>query len=143
MAGMTIGKLAEAAGVRRDTVRYYEHAGLLPTPERSSAGYRLYSPQDLERLRFIRTGQGLGFTLSEIGELLSLRASDSARAADVLRITLQKIDEAEARIAQLRLIKGTLETLSADCPSEAPTSDCPILAHISALSRNPREDATK
>lgn len=136
MGNFTIGALAEAAGVRRDTIRYYERTGLLPTPGRTSAGYRLYSDDDLERVRFIRVAQSLGFTLAEIAELFSLRASDSARASDVLRVTEKKIDEEEARISQLKAIKDALEALAAECPVDAPSSDCPILAHISNAARD-------
>ena len=64
MASYTIGTLAETAGVRRDTIRYYERIGLMKAPGRSAAGYRLYGAQDLERINFIRTAQSLGFTLS-------------------------------------------------------------------------------
>jgi MerR family transcriptional regulator, copper efflux regulator len=135
MASFTIGTLAEAASVRRDTIRYYERTGLLPAPGRTSAGYRLYSAGDLERLRFIRGAQGLGFTLAEIAQLLALKSSDTARAADVLRVTEKKIDEEEARISQLRAIKDALEGLAANCPVDAPVSDCPILAHISKAGR--------
>lgn len=132
MGRFKIGELASAAGVSRDTVRYYERTGLLPSPGRSGAGYRLYGDADLLRLKFIRSGQGLGFTLAETGELLALQASDSGRASAVLEITRDKIRQAETRVDELNQIRAILEELAAACPGDGPTSDCPILKFISA-----------
>ena len=139
MAGITIGGFAKAAGVRTDTIRYYERNGLLPPPARTAAGYRLYDDSDLERVRFIRKAQGLGFTLSEIAALLALRASDTARAADVLDITERKIAESLARISELSRISAALKQLAERCPVEAPVTDCPILAHLANTSTAPGE----
>lgn len=130
MAGLTIGALAAAAGVRRDTVRYYERFGLMPAPPRTDAGYRSYSEADVDRVRFIRRAAQLGFTLNEIGNLLTLQSSESARAADVLRVTDEKIGELRSKVAELRGIRSVLEQLAAGCPVDAPASDCPILAHF-------------
>lgn len=134
MGGFTIGAFAKSAGVRTDTIRYYERNGLLPAPARSAAGYRLYDKSDVERVRFIRKGQSLGFTLSEAAKLLALRASDTARAADVLAVTEKKIAEEMARIRELKRIKAALQRLAEKCPVEAPVSDCPILAHLANVS---------
>lgn len=131
MASYTIGTLAEAAGVRRDTIRYYERIGLMKAPGRTAAGYRLYGEQDRERINFIRTAQSLGFTLSQTDELLSLRDVDGAKAIDVLRVTEAKISELRDRVAQLEDIRRALQDLAADCPMDAPASDCPILAYLS------------
>lgn len=135
MRSYTVGALASAASIGRDTIRHYERTGLLPPPGRTASGYRLYSEIDLERVQFIRKAKRLGFTLQEIGQLLSLRSSTSARTADVLRVTQNKINQAEARIAELIAIKNALEQVAADCPVDAPASDCPILAYISNTSR--------
>lgn len=130
-----IGALANAAGVRRDTIRYYERSGLLGVPDRTAANYRLYGEGDLERVLFIRRAQSLGFALSEISQLLALKASDAGKASDVLRLTLDKIRQEEARIAQLSAIRDALHNLAANCPGDAPASDCPILAHIAGACR--------
>jgi len=132
MGNFKIGELATAAGVSRDTIRYYERTGLLPSPGRSGAGYRLYGDADLLRLKFIRSGQGLGFTLAETGELLALQTSDSGRASAVLKITRDKIRQAETRVDELNQIRAILEGLAAALPDDAPMSDCPILKFISA-----------
>lgn len=127
---MRIGALARAAGVGIDTVRYYERRGLLPVPGRSAAGYRIYTSDDLERVRFVRRAQGLGFTLAEAAGLLALRADDSARAGEVLAATRAKLAEQRARIADLERIEAALKQLADACPVEAPAGECPILRHL-------------
>lgn len=77
MTAFTIGKLAEAAGVHVETIRFYERRGLLAPPPRSASGYRQYSPDDLWRLQFIARGKRLGFTLAEIASVMSPLASPS------------------------------------------------------------------
>src|SRR5918996_1857178 len=99
---LTIGQLAERAGVNIQTVRYYERRGLMPRPARTRAGYRQYRPEAADRLRFIRRAQDLGFSLEEIAELLALRvkhasacATVEARARDKIALVERKIDELE------------------------------------------------
>ena len=89
-ASMTIGKLAQAAGVGIDTVRFYERSGLLGQPLRSLSGYRLYAPSEIDRLRFIRRAKALGFTLEQIAELLSL--SHGGDRADVKALASGRLD---------------------------------------------------
>jgi len=124
---LTTGELAERAGVNVQTVRYYERRGLLPEPPRTSAGYRQYELDDARRIRFIQRAQELGFSLSEIEALLSLRANPEADKGSVKRRAATKIDEIEDKIRDLRRIKGTLEELIAACTGEGSTRDCPIL----------------
>ncbi|QGY80236.1 heavy metal-responsive transcriptional regulator [Sphingorhabdus lacus] len=131
MRGYTIGALAAACSVRRDTIRYYERSGLMPRADRTSSGYRIYGDRDVERVNFIKTAQTLGFTLSEIGVLLSIRGQASASAADVVKLTEEKIRDLSAKLRQLRGIKHALEQLVADCPIDVPVSDCPIILYMS------------
>ncbi|EXS68706.1 MerR family transcriptional regulator [Sphingobium sp. Ant17] len=137
MQNFRIGELAGAAGVRRDTIRYYERTGLLPSPQRTAAGYRLYDGSDLRRIKFIRSAQKLGFTLSETQTLLELQNSDTARASDILAVTLVKLRQAEAKVSDLNTMREILERLAAACPGDADKSECPILAFLS--SDNPFE----
>jgi MerR family Zn(II)-responsive transcriptional regulator of zntA len=132
MATYKIGAFAAAAGVRRDTIRYYERTGLLPNPDRTGAGYRLYGDADLLRLHFIRAAQELGFTLAETADLLALQASDAAKASAVLEITREKIRDAERHIQRLSDIRDVLSALADNCPVDVPVSDCPILAYLAA-----------
>ncbi|MBW1646425.1 MAG: heavy metal-responsive transcriptional regulator [Deltaproteobacteria bacterium] len=125
---LTIGKLAAAAGVSTDTVRFYERSGLLPPPARTEANYRLYPQQTVKRLKFIRRAKALGFTLNEIRELLALRHDPDSTKAEVKSFTENKIEDIRQRIADLQRILATLEHLAGACDGHGPADDCPILA---------------
>lgn len=127
MDNMTIGKVARDAGLAIDTVRYYEREGLLQKPARTPSGYRQYSADAVARLRFIRQAKELGFTLSEIRELLALRVAPGKSCADVRSRAEAKIADVEQRIAQLDRMRRALVKLAAACSGRGPTSDCPIL----------------
>lgn len=134
VAGMPIGELARRAGVNVQTVRYYERRGLLEEPARRESGYRTYADATLDRLRFIRRAQELGFTLTEIGELLALRLDPTTTAADVKQRAAQKITEVEGRIRDLERIKHALTHLAGRCSGgRGPTGDCPLLDALGPL----------
>ncbi len=124
---MTRGELARRTGVHAETIRYYEQRGLLPPPQRTAAGYRAYTETDVERLRFIKRAQELGFSLREIEELLTLEATPGASSGLVRQRALAKIAEIEARIRDLTRIRDTLRRLVAACDGQAPIEHCPIL----------------
>jgi len=130
MKALTIGRLARQAGVNLETVRYYERKGLLPKPPRSTSGYRLFPTEAARRLRFIRRAQELGFSLREIQELLSLRLSRRAKAADVRRRAEIKIADIETKIRTLDSMKKALRKLMTACPGCGPVSECPILESL-------------
>lgn len=130
MDGITTGELAERAGVGRETVRYYERRGLLPEPPRTEAGYRQYSPEDVRRLRFIRTAQELGFTLDEIGGLLGLRVRPDGSCEAVEARARNVLDRVERQIGELRGMKAALEALLQSCRAAEATDPCPILSAI-------------
>jgi Hg(II)-responsive transcriptional regulator len=125
MNSIGIGALAKRAGVRVDTVRYYERAGLLAPRARLASGYRRYGDVELARLRFIRRAQALGFSLKEVQELLAL--SSRRDVARVKRAAQQKLAEVESRIAELERVRTGLSTLIAACPGHGRAADCPIL----------------
>ena len=127
MSGLTTGKLARAADVNVETLRYYERRGLLPDPPRRDSGYRQYPPESVERLRFIKGAQELGFTLEEIKELLTLRVDESATKADVRQRSQAKVKQIEGKIQALQTMREALTDLIDQCSGEGPTSDCPIL----------------
>ena len=131
--GLRIGKLALQGGVNVQTIRYYVRRGLLPTPKRSLGGYRLYGVDALRRLSFITRAQQLGFSLKEIGELLSLRMQAGTTCADVRDRTRQKIAVVDARISELTKIRGALVKLAASCRGKGPSSACPILEALTTL----------
>lgn len=125
---MTRGEVAEAAKVTAETVRYYEERGLIPAPRRSGAGYRLYGPDFVERIRFIKRAQELGFTLAETEGLLAvgLDAPDGT-CGDVRAQALAKLEDVEAKLRDLEAIRDALRRLAEACPGSGPTSACPIL----------------
>ncbi len=127
---MKIGALAKATGVKIDTVRYYERIGLLFPEGRTDVGYREYAPDAIQRLRFIRKAQRLGFSLEEIGELLVFGSSPEATAGDILEITEQKIAEQQAKIEDLARLRASLVQLALDCTGKGPVAACPILNHF-------------
>lgn len=131
---MKIGELARLAGVSVQTVRYYERRGLLGEPERRPSGYREYGDATVDRLRFIRRAQELGFTLSEIDELLVLRLDPGTTAADVKARATEKIAEVDRRIRDLARIREALEHLAGRCRGgRGPTGDCPLLETLGPI----------
>ncbi|HFB54693.1 MAG TPA: heavy metal-responsive transcriptional regulator [Hellea balneolensis] len=128
---LAIGQLAKTCGVNIDTVRYYERQDLLLPTERTPSGYRRYSHDSVRRLRFIRKAQSLGFTLSEIKNLLNLAEDDDADCGDVRACAREKIAQLEPRIADMLKIKKGLEELARFCPGNGkPLSECSILEYF-------------
>jgi len=127
MNSLTIGRLAKEAGVNLETVRFYERRGLLPRPPRSASGYRLFPAEAARRLRFIRRAQELGFSLKEVGELLSLRMSRRTTSAAIRARAEAKVVDLQERIRSLESMKKTLQKLTKVCDGCAPLAECPIL----------------
>lgn len=128
---LTIGKLAEECDVTIDTIRYYERFKLMQAQGRSKAGYRLYGPDSVRRLMFIKRSKELGFTLDEIKKLLALKSSKDATCAEMLERTHAKVAEAKEQVRALTHIEDALTRLSAICPGgDMPISKCPILDHL-------------
>lgn len=121
------GDLARKAGVKTETLRYYEREGLLPEPNRTEAGYRMYSGEDVKRVRFIKRAQELGFSLKEVKELLALKLDASQSASEVKRLAEQKIQNIETKIQSLRAMKETLKDLAEACSGKGQVGNCPIL----------------
>lgn len=109
---MRIGELAVAGGRTTKTIRFYEQAGLLPAPPRTSGGYRDYSPQTLARLGFIRDAQVAGLTLAEIRSVLDLRDSGQAPCTQVSTLIDQHLAEIDRRMAELREARAELRELA-------------------------------
>lgn len=125
MTNLSIGQIAQRAGVAIDTVRYYERDGLLAPARRLASGYRRYGEAELKRLRFIRRAKALGFSLEEIRSLLSLSAKRSVSA--IKHAAQAKLDDVERRLAELRRIRAGLRTLITACPGHGRAEGCPIL----------------
>ena len=129
---LTVGKLARAAGVGVETIRYYERRGLLEQPERKPTGYRQYVQNDVDRIRFIKSAQAIGFTLNEIADLISLERDAHAQCGDVQARARVKVDVVDAKIAQLTQMRAELVRLSECCDSEQLYSECRLLNCLSA-----------
>lgn len=148
MENMSIGSAARQAGVGVETIRFYERRGLIRQPAKPpGAGRRRYAPETVERIRFIRQAQHLGFVLREIQELLSLQANPAADCSDVRSRALVKIEEVNGRIAQLAEIRGALVRLLAACPGSGALGACSILEAlripVSANPENPARSAKR
>jgi len=131
----TIGRVASATGIGVETIRFYEREGLIPEPPRRESGYRQYPPTTIDRVRFIKRAKELGFTLSEIKELLNLSVGVKATCADVKYKANEKIKEVDAKIADLKRIKQALKQLTNQCQGKGPVSECPILEFM----KNPKK----
>lgn len=123
---MNIGETAKASGVSAKMIRYYEQNGLIPPASRAVSGYRVYSAQDVHRLRFIRRARDLGFSVDEIGELLNLRRDQKRHSADVKRLALAHVESLRKKISEMESMANTLENLAAGCSGDH-RPNCPIL----------------
>ncbi len=108
---MKIGELAKRSGTTTKTIRYYELLGLLHEPERTDSGYRLYEEQDVERLTFIRKAKSLDFSLTDIGETLTLYDSQQAPCIHVLALLDKKIEEIDHLVGELQELQQELQRL--------------------------------
>ncbi len=125
--GNTIGRVARQAGVGVETVRFYERRGLIKRPATPTRGFREYPDDVVDRVRFIRHAKDLGFTLTEVRDLLSLRTTPRSSCEAVKRRAERKVADVEAKIASLRRIRRELRNLARACDERAPSADCPIL----------------
>ncbi len=114
---MQIGKLAKTTGVPVSTIRYYERAGLIDAPSRSDGNYRIYSQDAVERLRFIRASQAMGFTLEDIATLLKLHDGEDHLCDQVQEIITARLADVEARAKELRTTKRALSSYLNRCKS--------------------------
>ncbi|MDH4379113.1 MAG: MerR family transcriptional regulator [Vampirovibrionales bacterium] len=130
MTTLKSGDVAKKAGVHSETLRYYEREGLLPTPERSEAAYRLYPPETVDRVLFIKRAQDIGFTLKEIRQLLHLKFDVGEPCAEIKHMTADKIAVVDEKIQLLQVMKTMLIELHDACPGEGPAGCCPILHHL-------------
>lgn len=139
MQTLTIGKAAKQASVGIDTVRFYEREGLLPEAQRTVGGYRLYSPDVVDRLRFIRRAKTLGFTLKEIAELLSLNAGKGNRAS-VKRLAERRLAGLDQKLRELTAIRDALATLVKRCSGQGSLKGCPIIEGVLAQDEHCKEE---
>ena len=126
---MNIGQAARRSGLSTKMIRYYESIGLLKPATRSDRGYRLYQAKDLHSLAFIKRSRDLGFSLEEVGKLLTLWQDRQRASADVKALAMQHIDELNRRIEKLVSLRDTLGELVSHCQGDD-RPDCPILKDL-------------
>jgi len=125
-AGFTIGRLAAAAGVNVETVRYYQRIKLLPVPKSApGTGTRRYGATELARLQFVKTAQALGFTLEEVADLIKL--DDGTRCSEAQEIAARKLSVVRARLRDLQRIERTLARLVRQCETRRGAIRCPLI----------------
>ena len=128
--GLQIGEVAKRAGVSIDTLRYYEKVKLLPRPARSLGGFRLFAPDHIDRVRFIKQAQDLGFSLEEIKGLVATGGAEECRKVrDLLR---QKLDELDDRLKAMKGFRRVLAQHLSECETElkqhGASACCPVVA---------------
>jgi MerR family mercuric resistance operon transcriptional regulator len=131
---LTIGALAEAAGVHVETIRFYQRKGLLPEPKRPPGGIRHYGQSDLERLRFVKSAKGLGFSLEEIGQLLKL--ADGTHCREAAELAAQHLLSVQARLCELHRIEGALLQQLEACKSRQGNYPCPLIESLREHARD-------
>ena len=105
---LLVGQIASLGGVKTDTLRFYERAGLMPKTERTAGGYRAYGPGAVERLRFIRKAQALGFSLDQVKRILRLRQSGSLPCDYVIELAEQRLKETDQELRRLKQFRAAL-----------------------------------
>lgn len=144
MSTMTIGKAARAAGVGIETIRFYERNGLIEQPPKPACGgFRVYPEDTVRRVRFIRQGQELGFSLRQIAELLSLKADPATDCSDVRRRAQAKLDDVDEKLARLTGIRAALEELIAACPGRGALRACSIMGALEGAEGAPMSPRQK
>jgi len=127
-SNMTIGALAQLAGVNLETIRFYQRKGLMPEPARVDGGIRRYGATALARVRFIKSAQRLGFRLDEVAELL--RLDDGAHCRDARELARRKLVDVRERLADLVRIESVLDQLVRRCGSARGKVACPLIASL-------------
>jgi Cu(I)-responsive transcriptional regulator len=128
---MNIGQAAAASGVSAKMIRYYESIGLVPSPVRTEAGYRVYTEADVHTLRFVRRARDLGFPVEQVGDLVALWHDRSRASTDVKRISLDHVAVLEEKVRQLQSMADTLRHLAENCHGDG-RPGCPILDELAA-----------
>ena len=144
---LTIGALAQASGVKVETIRWYEKVGVLQVARRTSGNYRTYDDEDVRRLTFIRRARDLGFPLDRIRVLLDISGEQTRGCGQVDDVASDQLREVDRKIIALQALRSELAAVIASCPGGGTMADCQIIqalgatkAASSAFSRPGRSD---
>ena len=124
------GELAKRAGVGVETLRFYERRGLIAKPARTPSGYRQYTPDEVERVRFIRRARDLGFSLAEIRHFFEISREPGGDCVDLCDAVDAKLDELREGIRELQAKLRALERLRKECPECVPIEECMVLSRL-------------
>ncbi len=130
------GELSREAGVNKETLRFYERKGLIKAPKRTDTGYRLFTQADIERVKFIKNAQKLGFSLNEISELLAIADGEVVRCDEVRKIAEEKLLYIREQIKSLYQLEQVLTELILQCKKADKINCCPIIESISKGENN-------
>lgn len=128
----SIGRAAEPSGITAKMIRHYESLELIPEAARTLGDYRVYTAGDIHKLRFIRRARGLGFSIEEIGSLLSLWQNERRASKEVKRLALKHVAELDSKIEELQSMRAALADLAAHCHGDT-RPECPILDDLGGL----------
>lgn len=123
---MNIGELAKSSGVNAKLIRHYESIGLIPKASRTDSGYRVYSKNDIQFLRFIKRARSLGFSMKEIKTLIGLWRNKSRASREVKALALSHVQELEKKINEMQEMAQNLRSLARNCHGDG-RPDCPII----------------
>ncbi|KFN47065.1 MULTISPECIES: Hg(II)-responsive transcriptional regulator [Arenimonas] len=125
---LTIGAFAKAAEVNVETIRFYQRKGLLPEPDRPIGGIRRYGPADVDRVRFVKSAQRLGFNLDEVAQLL--RLEDGTHCHEAADLAAARLKDVRLRLADLKRMESALSRLVTACSSSQDHVTCPLIASL-------------
>ncbi len=131
---MHIGAIARKSGIPAKTIRYYESIGLIDSAERTESGYRVYGPEDVHTLRFVQRARGLGFSVGDVGKLLTLWRDRRRSSAQVKALAESHVAQIDHKIAELQAMRDTLVHLVQRCHGDD-RPDCPILEDLAGAAR--------
>jgi MerR family mercuric resistance operon transcriptional regulator len=125
---LTIGAFANSAGVNVETIRFYQHKGLLPTPDRPYGGIRRYSNSDIARVKFVKAAQRLGFSLDEVGQLLKLEGG--THCSEAAELAAERLVDVRTRLEDFVRIEAALSRLVSECHAHHGNVSCPLIAAL-------------
>lgn len=135
LANLTIGRMAAETGVGIEAIRYYQRLGLLPEPKRTDGRIRRYGSREVDRLRFIKAAQKIGFSLDEIGSLLQL--DDGSGCAQARKLASHKLEDVRSRLDSLVRLEQVLSELVGRCESSRGRVACPLIAALGSVEGPP------
>jgi Hg(II)-responsive transcriptional regulator len=132
LKGLSSSEVAKECNVNVETIRYYERRDLLPKVPRTESGYRIFSTEIVDRIKFIKRAQELDFSLSEIKKLISITENDSSfTSQEIQQFAEHKLTEIESKISGLKNVKSILHDLLERCSGKGPICECPIIQNLS------------